>query len=143
MTAAEPQSGGIPTYAWRMAPAHLRTRRQLAAQGLRPNGQDIAGKVQRPRRSREPLTAYLYDINRAAAKREATPAQLEALAKATRERQLRAAERHGIDRAEFEQINDPGPGWADQQPQQAPVNAFAGLPSHAFAAVLDREGMER
>ncbi|MFR9774182.1 RRQRL motif-containing zinc-binding protein [Nocardia sp. SC052] len=135
----EPE-GGIPVYDWRCAPSHLRTRRQLAAQGLRPNGQDIAGKVQRPRRSREPLTAYLYDVNLAAAKREATPAQLAALAKATRERQLRAAERHGIDRAEFEQTNDPGPGWADPAPR-APIkgHAFAGLVNNRNR---DREGME-
>ena len=135
-------SEAIPTYQWRMAPAHLRTRRQLAAQGLRPNGQDIAGKVQRRRRGdREPLTAYLYDINLAAAKREATPAQLAALEKATRERQLRAAERHGFSRAEFEQSSDPGPGWADSEPAQRdpiPGHAFAGLTSNH-----DRDGWER
>lgn len=144
MTAPESQ-GSIPVYDWRCAPSHLRTRRQLAAQGLRPNGQDIAGKVQRPRRSREPLTAYLYDVNLAAAKREATPAQLAALAKATRERQLRAAERHGVDRAEFEQINGPGPGWADSTTPPAERSPIAG---HAFAGLVsgrgrDREGWER
>ncbi|WP_280449345.1 RRQRL motif-containing zinc-binding protein [Nocardia brasiliensis] len=64
--------GGIPTYDWCTAPTHLRTRRQLAAEGLRPNGQDIAGTVHRMFR-RGPVTAYLYDINLAAAKREATP----------------------------------------------------------------------
>ncbi|WP_054813386.1 RRQRL motif-containing zinc-binding protein [Nocardia arizonensis] len=105
-------SEGIETYEWRMAPAHLRTRRQLAAEGLRPNGQDIAGRVERPRRRGEPLVAHLYDVRLAAPKRPASPAQLAALAKATREHQLRAAERHGVDRAEFTQeLADPGPAW--------------------------------
>ncbi|HLU75926.1 MAG TPA: RRQRL motif-containing zinc-binding protein [Nonomuraea sp.] len=137
---AEQQGGGLPVYDWRCAPSNLRTRRQLAAQGLRPAGQDIAGKVQRPRRGgREPLTAYLYDIEQAAPKREATPAQRAALEKATRERQLRAAERRGLARAEFEQITDPGPGWADPAPQREPI------PGHAFAGLInrDREGMQR
>ncbi|WP_069166342.1 RRQRL motif-containing zinc-binding protein [Nocardia altamirensis] len=137
------QSGGIPVYEWRTAPSHLRTRRQLAADGLRPNGQDIAGKVQRPRRAREPLTAYLYDINRAAAKREPSPAQLAALAKATREHQLRAAERHGLARAGFDQAEDPGPAWTS-------TSALAGYADtgNALAVALTRdrdrrEGMDR
>lgn len=139
----QPTEGGIPVYQWHCAPSHLRTRRQLAADGLRPNGQDIAGKVQRPRRAGEPLTAYLYDINLAAAKREASPAQLAALAKATREHQLRAAERRGIDRAEFEaHDNDPGPGWADPA-----VPMRVSVPGHAFAGLVgatrDRDGWER
>ncbi|WP_280431702.1 RRQRL motif-containing zinc-binding protein [Nocardia brasiliensis] len=74
----QPSEGGIPVYRWHTAPVHLRTRRQLAADGLRPNGQDIAGKVHRNFR-RGPVTAYLYDINLAAAKREATPPHLAAL----------------------------------------------------------------
>lgn len=97
-------------YQWRCAPAHLQTRRQLAAAGLRPAGQDIAGRVYYRRYGRM-CVAYLYDIAKAAPKRPATAAQLAALAKATRERQLRAAERHGIDRADFEQTDD-GPDWA-------------------------------
>lgn len=120
----------VPVFDWRCAPSHLRTRRQLAAEGLRPNGQDIAGKVSRPG-GRYPVTAYLYDINLAAAKRQATPAQLAALEKATREHQLRAAERHGIDRAEFEQQSDPGPAWTD------PASARrVSVPGHAFAGLI-------
>ncbi|GAB0103468.1 hypothetical protein JMUB6875_24410 [Nocardia sp. JMUB6875] len=89
----------IPDYCWRCAPKHLRTRRQLAAEGLRPTG-----RLVRPRLGgREPLTPWLYDVEQAAPKRIPTTAQLAALARATRERQLRAAERHGIDRREFEQ----------------------------------------
>jgi hypothetical protein len=94
-----------------MAPAHLRTKRQLDAAGLRPNGQDIQGRIPFRRYGREQV-AHLFDVNQAAPKRPATPAQLAALAKATREHQLRAAERHGVDRAELEQAGDPGPGWA-------------------------------
>lgn len=96
----------IPEYRWRCAPNHLRTRRQLAAEGLRPNGQDIAGKLVRPRGGRRgPLLAYLFDPELAAPKRIPTTAQLAALAKATRERQLRAAERHGIDRSVFDEVS--------------------------------------
>ena len=101
-----------PLYPRFCAPQHLKTRRQLAALGLRPNGQDIAGFVPFHFGGVEALAA-LYDINLAAPKRPATPAQLAACAKATREHQIRAAERHGISRADLEQIGDPGPGWAD------------------------------
>ncbi|WP_069167252.1 RRQRL motif-containing zinc-binding protein [Nocardia altamirensis] len=137
----QPAEGGIPTYEWRTAPAHLRTRRQLSAEGLRPNGQDIAAKVHREFRG-GPVTAYLYDINLAAAKRQATPAQLAALEKATRERQLRAAERHGVDRAEFDHVNDPGPAWTDSSPvlrASVPGHAFTGL----IGAARDRDEWER
>ncbi|MGQ4405820.1 RRQRL motif-containing zinc-binding protein [Streptomyces hayashii] len=54
---------GVPTYPWRCAPDDLATRRQLRRRGLRPGGQDIAGQILRPRRRREPLTAYLYRID--------------------------------------------------------------------------------
>ncbi|MGW1741330.1 RRQRL motif-containing zinc-binding protein [Nocardia sp. NPDC001965] len=139
MAAEQQYRDQIPVYEWRCAPGHLRTRRQLAAQGLRPNGQDIAGRVERPRRRGEPLTAYLYDIRLAAAKREATPAQLAALERATRERQLRAAERRGINREEMDTAGDPGSGWADSTPGQR-------IAGHAFADLVegrDREGLER
>lgn len=103
---------GTQVYRWRFAPSHLRTRRQLAAAGLRPNGQDIAGRLVFRRYGRAQV-AYLYDVRLAAPKRPASPAQLAALAKATRERQLRAAERRGIDRSEFDISSDNGPIWAD------------------------------
>lgn len=102
---------GIRVYRWRCAPRHLRTRRQLAAMGLRPGGQDIAGTLPFRRYGRVQV-AYLFDVRLAAPKRTATPAQLVALAKATREHQLRAAELHGIARSEFEYIGDSGPSWA-------------------------------
>ncbi len=126
-----------------MAPPHLRTRRQLAAQGLRPNGQDIAGKVPFRRHGRE-YEAHLFDVSKSAPKRPATPAQLAALAKATREHQLRAAERHGIDRSEFEQT-------ADEQESEwdTPTSALAGyVPTgNALADAVtrnaEREGIDR
>ncbi|KUM68656.1 RRQRL motif-containing zinc-binding protein [Streptomyces griseorubiginosus] len=64
---------GIPTYPWRYAPDDMATRRQLRIRGLRPGGQDIAAQMLRPRRRREPLTAYLYRIDLARPVRPMTP----------------------------------------------------------------------
>lgn len=64
---------GIPTYPWRMAPDGYATCRQLRARGLRPGGQCVAGQVLRPRRRREPLTAYLYRVDLARRVRPMTP----------------------------------------------------------------------
>ncbi|WP_030455310.1 RRQRL motif-containing zinc-binding protein [Herbidospora cretacea] len=76
----------IPTYPWRIAPPHLLTRRQLAARGLRPGGQDVQAQVMwASRRYRAPggiRVAFLYDVRFALPKRTATPRQLAALAKA-------------------------------------------------------------
>jgi hypothetical protein len=72
----------IPTYRWRLAPDGLATRRQLRALGLRPGGQDVAAQVERPRRRRGPLVAYLYSIEQAKPVRPMTPAKRAALAKA-------------------------------------------------------------
>lgn len=100
------------TFAWRAAPAHLKTRRQLRAAGLRPNGQEPAAlMVREPTGRKRRLWAYLFDVRAAAPKRTATPAQLAAVAKAVREHQARAAERRGISREELTQESDPGPGW--------------------------------
>lgn len=84
--------GGLPTYPWRMAPEGLATRRQLAAMGLRPNGQPIAAQVCWRSRRQGPRVrgrtvprvrvAYLYRVELAAAKREPTGPQLVALAAA-------------------------------------------------------------
>jgi hypothetical protein len=80
--------GGLPTFPWRCAPAGLATRRQLAAAGLRPNGQPIAGQVcwtsrrYSGRRQSRTRVAYLYRVDLAAARREPSVAQLVALAKA-------------------------------------------------------------
>ncbi|MEU6420232.1 RRQRL motif-containing zinc-binding protein [Streptomyces spiralis] len=72
----------VPVYPWRLAPDGLATRRQLRAQGLRPGGQDVAAQLERPRRRRGPLVAYLYEIEQAKPVRPMTPAKRAALAKA-------------------------------------------------------------
>ncbi|MEU5763980.1 RRQRL motif-containing zinc-binding protein [Nocardia sp. NPDC047648] len=107
------------TFAWRAAPSHLKTRRQLRAAGLRPNGQDPAAlMVREPTGRKRRLWAYLFDVRAAAPKRTATPAQLAAVEKAVREHQARAAERHGLSREELTQETDPGPGWTDPTTHQ-------------------------
>jgi hypothetical protein len=70
---------GIPTYPYRMAPTGLATLRQLAKDGLRPGGQDIAAQIIWRKGKRK---AYLYRTDQAKKKRTATPAQLAAIAKA-------------------------------------------------------------
>ncbi|TKT01653.1 RRQRL motif-containing zinc-binding protein [Streptomyces lasalocidi] len=78
----------LPTYRWRLAPDGLATRRQLRALGLRPGGQDVAAQLERPRRRREPLVAYLYLIEQAKPVRPMTPAKRAALAKANAARRI-------------------------------------------------------
>ncbi|MFJ4531094.1 RRQRL motif-containing zinc-binding protein [Streptomyces nigrescens] len=73
---------GIPTYPWKLAPDGYATRRQLRARGLRPGGQQIAAQLLRPRRRREPLTAYLYRIDRARPVRPMTAGRWAALERA-------------------------------------------------------------
>ncbi|MEV5167728.1 RRQRL motif-containing zinc-binding protein [Streptomyces werraensis] len=74
--------GALPIYRWRLAPDGYATRRQLRAAGLRPGGQDVAAQLERPRRRRGPLVAYLYRVDRAKPVRPMTPARWAALAKA-------------------------------------------------------------
>ncbi|MFD5234381.1 RRQRL motif-containing zinc-binding protein [Streptomyces qaidamensis] len=78
----------VPSYRWRLAPDGLATRRQLRALGLRPGGQDVAGQLERPRRRREPLVAYLYRIEQAKPVRPMTPAKWAALDKANAARRI-------------------------------------------------------
>ncbi|MEV5088539.1 RRQRL motif-containing zinc-binding protein [Streptomyces griseoincarnatus] len=78
----------VPVYRWRLAPDGLATRRQLRARGLRPGGQDVAAQVERPRRRRGPLVAYLYWIEQAKPVRPMTPAKWAALAKANAARRI-------------------------------------------------------
>jgi hypothetical protein len=73
---------GIPTYPWRMAPAGLATRRQLAASGLRPGGQPIVAQVMWRSRRRRVQVAYLYAVESAKPKRDMSPAQVVALSRA-------------------------------------------------------------
>ncbi|WP_404958167.1 RRQRL motif-containing zinc-binding protein [Streptomyces sp. 147326] len=72
----------LPIYRWRLAPDGLATRRQLRAAGLRPGGQDVVAQLERPRRRRGPLTAYLYLVERAKPVRPMTDRRAAALAKA-------------------------------------------------------------
>ena len=70
---------GIPTYPFHWAPRHLYTSRQLRAQGLRPGGQQPIAQILWRRGLR---VAYLYRADLALTRRQATPAQLAAIAKA-------------------------------------------------------------
>ncbi|MEU5618067.1 RRQRL motif-containing zinc-binding protein [Streptomyces sp. NPDC047802] len=72
----------LPVYRWRLAPDGMATRRQLRAMGLRPGGQEVAAQLERPRRRRGPLVAYLYRIDRAKPVRPMTPGRRAALAMA-------------------------------------------------------------
>ncbi|MGC5309263.1 RRQRL motif-containing zinc-binding protein [Micromonospora zamorensis] len=72
---------GVPTYWWKGAPPGYATRRQLAAAGLRPNGQPIAAQVLW-RGVGGTRTAYLFRLDLAVPKRTATPAQRAAIGKA-------------------------------------------------------------
>src|SRR5258708_29990837 len=72
---------GIPTYPFHWAPKHLYTTRQLRARGLRPGGQAPIAQILWRRGLR---VAYLYRADLALPKRQATPAQRAAIAKALR-----------------------------------------------------------
>lgn len=72
----------LPVYRWHLAPDGLATYRQLRAMGLRPGGQDVAAVIERPRRRRGPLVAYLYRIELAKPVRPMTAAKRTALARA-------------------------------------------------------------
>ena len=78
----------IPVYRWRLAPEGLATFRQLRSMGLRPAGQSVVAQLERPRRRRGPLVAFLYRIDLARPVRPMTPARWAALAKANAARRL-------------------------------------------------------
>lgn len=80
--------GTVPVYPWRLAPDGYATRRQLRAAGLRPGGQDVAAQLERPRRRRPPLVAYLYRVDLALPVRPMTPARRAALARANLARRI-------------------------------------------------------
>ncbi|MGW0413185.1 RRQRL motif-containing zinc-binding protein [Streptomyces collinus] len=81
----------LPVFRWRLAPDGYATRRQLRARGLRPGGQDVAAELQRPRRRRGPLVAYLYRVDLAKPVRPMTPAKWAALARANAARRICSA----------------------------------------------------
>ena len=72
-------SGGVPVFRYGWAPPSFSTVRQLAADGLRPGGQDIAGFLAWGPANR-PRWAYLYLVELAKPKREMTPARWAAVA---------------------------------------------------------------
>ncbi|MET9650425.1 RRQRL motif-containing zinc-binding protein [Streptomyces sp. NPDC006460] len=78
----------LPIYPWRLAPDGYATYRQLRALGLRPGGQDVAAQLERPRKRRGPLVAYLYRIDRAKPVRPMTEAKRASLAKANAARRI-------------------------------------------------------
>ncbi|WP_030812229.1 RRQRL motif-containing zinc-binding protein [Streptomyces sp. NRRL S-337] len=80
--------GALPVYRWRLAPDGYATRRQLRALGLRPGGQDVAAQLERPRRRRAPLVAYLYRVDLTKPVRPMTPGRRAALAKANAARRI-------------------------------------------------------
>ncbi|MFC7933556.1 RRQRL motif-containing zinc-binding protein [Streptomyces cinereoruber] len=78
----------LPVYRWRLAPEGLATFRQLRALGLRPGGQPVVAQLERPRRRRGPLVAYLYRVDLARPVRPMTPGRWVALAKANAARRV-------------------------------------------------------
>ncbi|MFJ5708899.1 RRQRL motif-containing zinc-binding protein [Streptomyces sp. NPDC093105] len=78
----------LPVYRWRLAPEGLATFRQLRALGLRPGGSPVVAQLERPRRRRGPLVAYLYRIDTAKPVRPMTPARRAALERANAARRV-------------------------------------------------------
>ena len=76
---------GFPTFPYRYAPDGLATRRQLRADGLRPNGCDPVAQILW-RHRKETRVAYLYRRDLAAPKRVASPAQRAVIDKMLRAR---------------------------------------------------------
>lgn len=75
---------GLPTCRWDRAPAGVATRRQLRELGLAPGGYAPVAALRRRPGGR--LHAWLYRLDVATLKRQATPAVLTALAAAMRVR---------------------------------------------------------
>ena len=79
-TIAAIEAGQWVSFHWQCAPEGYATRRQLAALGLRPGGQQPRAEVRWGRGHQR--FAYLYLVASAKPKRPPTPAQRAALAKA-------------------------------------------------------------
>lgn len=77
---------GLPTCHWNGAPAGLATRRQLRELGLCPGGHEPVAALRR--RPGGVLHAWLYRLDLAREKRQATPAVLAALGEAMRARRV-------------------------------------------------------
>jgi len=70
----------LPSYGWGQTPANFKTKKQLAEQGQRPGGAQVAWLTWG--RRNDPKRAALFNADEAVAKRPATEAQLAALEKA-------------------------------------------------------------
>jgi hypothetical protein len=107
------QRYGLPTYPWRFAPEGLLTIRQLRAKGLRPGGQAIVAQILW-RHHKERRVAYLYREATSKPKRQATSAQLAAIAKALQARRTcptcKQEKPYCIPRSQGE-CNDCAQGW--------------------------------
>ncbi|MFC9898501.1 hypothetical protein ACFVMC_32825 [Nocardia sp. NPDC127579] len=110
----------VDEYPWGMAPAHLKTRRQLREMGKSP-GRSLTARMVGKLRGRQ-VIARLFDPSLAPEKRTPSPAQLAAIGKATREHQLRAAERRGISRTEMSAPVEPAPAWEQNRPTRLEGN---------------------
>ncbi|MFE3222914.1 hypothetical protein [Nocardia sp. NPDC059228] len=95
---------GIPTYPWRMAPAHLQTESQLAQDKRRPGGEAQAQVLGGMSRRGHKLQAYLYDEAEAVPKRECSDAQLESLKIARWVRSANACEDRGIEATDMREL---------------------------------------
>ena len=78
---------GLPTYPYHWAPKGLLTIRQLRARGLRPGGQPVIAQILWNHHGTRRI-AYLYRVDLAVPKRQATPAQLVAIGKALAARRI-------------------------------------------------------
>lgn len=85
---------GIPTFHFRQAPPGLSTRRQLAARGKRPAGQDPVAQIKWKRGKR---FALLFRDDLAADKRAPTPAVRRSLEKALAARRYCRTGGHYVD----------------------------------------------
>lgn len=81
---------GLPAFGWGSAPAGLVTRRQLAAERLRPAADPVALLLWgRARRDGRPARwAALYDVDQAADKRPCTPGMRAAIGAALAARRV-------------------------------------------------------
>ena len=77
---------GVPRYGWQAVPDHLKTQTQLEQLGLNPGGQ-VKGCL-----DGRSDWYWLYDLSEAVPHRQATEAQLRALAKGREAQELRREE---------------------------------------------------
>ncbi|MEV0580907.1 RRQRL motif-containing zinc-binding protein [Streptomyces sp. NPDC050392] len=77
----------IPTWPWKLAPSHLKTRDQLVEMGLRPH-QPPAGQVMWNNKKLGVRRAYLFDVALAGPPKARSAAQVASLEAARRRRRI-------------------------------------------------------